>query len=120
MLSRRWPGWCADLLARPVRIDRLLYFLRLAKSRAAAQRLIAEGHIRRNGERVTRQDQPVRVGDVFTLPLPAGVVVIELLALPERRGPATEAKGCYRSLDGATQLDLAGAKAPQARGNAQQ
>ena len=38
-----------------MRLDRLLWFLRFARTRSAAQRWIAEGHIRRNGERVVRQ-----------------------------------------------------------------
>ena len=38
-------------------------------------------------------------GDVLTLPLPTRVLVIELLVLPERRGPADEAQSCYRVLD---------------------
>lgn len=83
-----------------MRLDRLLFFLRLAKSRTAAQHWIGEGHIRLNGARVTRNDQPVAVGDVLTLPLGRSVMVMELLALPERRGPAAEAKACYRPLDG--------------------
>jgi len=84
-----------------MRLDRLLWFLRLTKTRGAAQRWIAEGHIRRNGERVTRQDQAIAVGDVLTLPLPSRVLPIEILALPARRGPATEARACYRPLDAA-------------------
>jgi ribosome-associated heat shock protein Hsp15 len=84
-----------------MRLDRLLWFLRFARTRSAAQRWIAEGHIRRNGERVTRQDQPVMVGDVLTLPLRSRVLPIEILALPARRGPAAEAAGCYRPLDAA-------------------
>jgi ribosome-associated heat shock protein Hsp15 len=84
-----------------MRLDRLLWFLRFAKTRSAAQRWIAEGHIRRNGERVTRQDQPIVVGDVLTLPLRTRVLPIEILALPARRGPATEAGACYRPLDAA-------------------
>jgi ribosome-associated heat shock protein Hsp15 len=84
-----------------MRLDRLLWFLRFAKTRGAAQRWIGEGHIRRNGERVTRQDQPIAAGDVLTLPLRARVVAIEILVLPTRRGPAAEARGCYRPLDGA-------------------
>jgi ribosome-associated heat shock protein Hsp15 len=84
-----------------MRLDRLLWFLRFAKSRSLAQRWIAEGHMRRNGERVTRQDQPIAAGDVLTLPLRARVVAIEILVLPTRRGPAAEARGCYRPLDGA-------------------
>jgi ribosome-associated heat shock protein Hsp15 len=84
-----------------MRLDRLLWFLRLAKTRSAAQRWIAEGQIRRNGERVTRQDQPIGVGDVLTLPLRSRVLPIEILALPTRRGPAVEASACYRPLDAA-------------------
>jgi ribosome-associated heat shock protein Hsp15 len=82
-----------------MRLDRLLFNLRLAKSRTLAQRWIAEGHIRRNGERVLRQDLPIVPGDVLTLPLRREVLVIELLALPPRRGPAGEARMHYRPLD---------------------
>ena len=67
-----------------MRIDRLLHALRFARSRTLAQRWIAEGHIRRNGERVTRQDLDVAAGDVLTLPLRSRVLVIELIALPAR------------------------------------
>jgi ribosome-associated heat shock protein Hsp15 len=84
-----------------MRLDRLLWFLRFARTRSAAQRWIAEGHIRRNGERVTRQDQAIAVGDVLTLPLRARVLPIEILVLPTRRGPALEARSCYRPLDAA-------------------
>jgi ribosome-associated heat shock protein Hsp15 len=84
-----------------MRLDRLLWFLRFARSRSLAQRWIAEGHIRRNGERVTRQDQAIAVGDVLTLPLRSKVLPIEIIALPIRRGPAAEARTCYRPLDAA-------------------
>jgi ribosome-associated heat shock protein Hsp15 len=83
-----------------MRIDKLLVNLRFAKTRSVAQRWIGEGHIRRNGERVLRQDLAIAPGDVLTLPLPRRVMVIELLALPERRGPASAAQACYRTLDG--------------------
>ncbi len=79
-----------------MRLDRLLFFLRFARSRTAAQRWIAEGHIRCNGARVTRLDQAIAAGDVLTLPLARDVLTIELVALPERRGPPAEAKACYR------------------------
>lgn len=82
-----------------MRLDRLLWHLRFTRSRTLAQRWIAEGHIRRNGERALRQDLPVVAGDVLTLPLRSGVWVIELLALPPRRGPAQEARACYRRVD---------------------
>ena len=64
-----------------------------------AQRWIADAHIRRNGERVIRQDLEIAVGDVLTLPLRSRVLVIEIVALPDRRGPPSEARACYRPLD---------------------
>ena len=91
-----------------MRLDRLLFFLRFAKSRALAQRWIGEGHIRRNGERVTRTDQPMGAGDVLTLPLRSGVAVIQLVEMPTRRGPASEAQACYRPLDAGPAKRIAG------------
>jgi len=100
-----------------MRIDRLLFNLRFAKSRTLAQRWIAEGHIRCNGERVVDQDLAVAVGDVLTLPLRRAVLVIELLALPARRGPGNEARACYRPLDAGAAKAI-GESAPQPEGKA--
>ena len=82
-----------------IRIDKLLWFLRFARTRGLAQDWVNTGHLRRNGRRVERPAQPVAVGDTLVLPLPNGVLVIELVALPARRGPASEALCCYRVLD---------------------
>lgn len=100
-----------------VRIDRLLWFLRFAKSRGLAQRWVGEGHIRRNGARVTRLDQPVNAGDVLTLPLSNRVLAIEILSLPERRGPPEEAHSCYRELDATGTTALAGGKIVHSEGH---
>ncbi|MGN6500090.1 MAG: RNA-binding S4 domain-containing protein, partial [Tsuneonella sp.] len=56
----------------------------------------------------------VREGDVLTVPLHAGVRVIEVLALPARRGPATEAQACYRVLDGGGESAIAPPDTPTA------
>lgn len=90
-----------------MRIDKLLWHLRLTKTRGLAQQLVAAGHVRRNGDRVTRVSQEIAAGDTLTVPLPAGVRVIEILALPVRRGPASEAQACYRALDRQPQGGLA-------------
>ncbi|MCJ2182186.1 RNA-binding S4 domain-containing protein [Novosphingobium sp. 1949] len=82
-----------------MRIDKLLWFLRLAKTRTVAQGLAQEGHMRLNGRRIERAHQKVAPGDVLTVPIGAHVRVIEILALPTRRGPASEAQACYRVLD---------------------
>jgi len=90
-----------------MRIDKLLWFLRFAKTRSIAQAMAQEGHIRLDGRRVERAHQNVAVGNILVLPLPQGVRVIELLALPARRGPAPEARSCYRVLDGGSPFPIA-------------
>lgn len=82
-----------------MRIDLLLWYLRFAKTRAIAQTMAQEGHIRVNGRRIDKAHQKIGTGDILTLPLPSGVRIVELLALPVRRGPALEAQSCYRVLD---------------------
>jgi ribosome-associated heat shock protein Hsp15 len=102
-----------------MRIDRLLWQMRLTKTRGQAQALVATGHLRRNGQRVLRASNDVAAGDTLTIPLGAGVRVIEVVSLPVRRGPAPEAQACYRVLDGQGQSDLAGGKSqPPERGPA--
>ena len=82
-----------------MRIDKALWFVRLAGSRALAQGWAAAGHIRLNGRRVEKPAPALKAGDVLTLPLARGVLVIALNALPARRGGAAEARACYRVLD---------------------
>lgn len=82
-----------------MRIDKLLWFLRLAKSRSVAQGIAHGGHMRLNGRRIERAHQKIAPGDVLTIPIGAHVRVIEIISLPERRGPASEAQSCYRVLD---------------------
>ena len=82
-----------------MRLDRLLCTLRFVRTRSAARKLIEEGHIRRNGERVLRASRDIAEGDILTLPLGNSVKLVEVLTLPERRGPPREAQECYRELD---------------------
>ena len=90
-----------------MRIDRALYCLRFFKSRSLAQKRLCEGHVRVNGKRIERCSQDIAAGDVLTFPLGGSVRVIEILALPERRGPAAEAASHYRALDPAAKIELA-------------
>ena len=90
-----------------LRLDKLLWFARLAPTRAVAQERIATGHIRLNGRRVERSAHPIRTGDRLTLPMGQSVLAIEIVTLPHRRGPALEAQTCYRTLDALTPSALA-------------
>ena len=109
-----------------MRIDRLLCNLRFLRTRTLAAELVRRGHVRRNGARLTKSSQEVAVGDVLTLPLGATVRLVEVLSLPDRRGPASEAQACYRvldaqvdpALDPIAQTDIGAAKQSSARGDA--
>ncbi|HMS19326.1 RNA-binding S4 domain-containing protein [uncultured Sphingorhabdus sp.] len=81
-----------------LRIDKLLWHLRLSKSRSLAQALIGEGHVRLNGNRVEKPSVEVKVGDTITMPRGQGAVAIRLLSIPQRRGPAPEAQACYTEI----------------------
>jgi ribosome-associated heat shock protein Hsp15 len=81
-----------------VRIDRYLHCIRLVKSRTLAQAVIETGHVRIDGKRVMKPSEDVRVGSMIALPLRGRVRVLKVLCLPERRGPAPEARACYEEL----------------------
>lgn len=101
-----------------MRIDRLLCNLRIFRTRTLAAQLVRAGLLRRNGTRVTRASQEIAVGDVLTIPLGPAVRLVEVLTLPERRGPAQEAQSCYRVLDPARQTDIGGSDIPAPQGDA--
>ena len=82
-----------------MRLDRYLFFIRLVKSRTLAQGLIEEGHLRIDGKRVAKPSDEVRVGSVIALPLHGAVRIIRVTALPERRGPAREARQHFEEIE---------------------
>ena len=81
-----------------MRIDRYLHCIRLVKSRTLAQSLIDTGYIRLDGHRVEKPSDQVHVGSTIALPLHGKVRVLRVLALPQRRGPAAEARLCYEEV----------------------
>lgn len=82
-----------------MRLDVALCRLRFAKTRSMARALVEAGHLRVNGQRTDQPSHGVTTGDVLTLPRQRDVLIVRILQLPERRGPAREAQSCYRVLD---------------------
>jgi ribosome-associated heat shock protein Hsp15 len=80
------------------RIDRWLWFARIAKSRTLAQALIERGKVRINRVKIDKPSTTIRPGDVLTLSLGPRVLSIEVLGIGSRRGPAAEAQALYRDL----------------------
>ena len=77
------------------RIDKWLFFTRMAKSRSVAQALLKAGQVRVNGVPATQASQLVKPGDVLTLRLERGDRILRVKAPGARRGPYEEARGLY-------------------------
>ena len=82
-------------MSESLRIDKWLWHARFCKTRALAQAKATAGHIRLNGQRVEKASAQVRPGDVMTLSAGGKVVVLRVVGLGERRGPASEARMLY-------------------------
>jgi ribosome-associated heat shock protein Hsp15 len=80
------------------RIDKWLWFARLAKTRTLAQKLAVSGRVRINRERNDSASQPVKIGDTLTIAFDAHVRVLRIVAIGARRGPSPEARGLYKDL----------------------
>jgi ribosome-associated heat shock protein Hsp15 len=78
------------------RLDKWLWYARIAKSRTLATKLIEAGHFRVNRVKAAKGSVTVRCGDVLTAFLQNRVRIIEIVALGERRGPPAEAQSLYR------------------------
>lgn len=81
-----------------MRIDRFLHCIRLFKSRTLAQAVIEQGRVRIDGRRADKPSEDVKVGSVVVLPWNERVRVLRVLTLPTRRGPPSEARGCYEEI----------------------
>ena len=79
---------------KALRIDRWLWYTRFYKTRALATAAVGGGHVRISGNRA-RAAARVRVGDNVEIVRQQLRYEIVVLALPERRGPAPEARACY-------------------------
>jgi len=81
-----------------MRVDRFLWWSRLAGTRSAAQAIAEKGTLRIDGRRIERSSASVRVGCVIAFPLYGKVRVIRVEQLPSRRGPPDEGRACYQDL----------------------
>jgi len=85
-------------MADSLRLDRFLWFARIAKTRALAQALAGQGRLRLNGRVIDRAHAAVRVGDVLAFARHGEIRMLRIEALPARRGPPAEARALYTDL----------------------
>lgn len=87
-----------NTLMKVQRLDKWLWCARLSKTRSAAARLILDGKVRINGERVPKPARLVHAGDVLTVTAPGRLAVWRVVDAAERRGPASLAQTLYEDL----------------------
>ena len=75
-------------------MDRWLWFARFFKTRSLAAAAVTGGKVKVNGERV-KPAHAVRVGDRLAVTIQQDTLQVDVLAIPARRGPASEAQACY-------------------------
>ena len=80
------------------RIDKWLFFARMAKSRSLAQTFVQKGNVRINGERIVQPSHAVKAGDRIELSLDRRDIILVVKLPGTRRGPFEEAKLLYEDL----------------------
>ena len=81
-----------------LRLDKWLWFARLAKSRSAAQTLCESRRLRLDGRVIDRASALVRAGSVLSFLRDDEVIIVRVEGLAERRGPYDEARHLYTDL----------------------
>jgi len=76
------------------RIDKWLWHVRLFKTRSLAADAVNGGKVKIDSERV-KPAKEVSIGQHVSVTLSDRAIELEVLGLPTRRGPASEAQACY-------------------------
>ncbi len=81
-----------------LRIDKWLWYARFFKTRSLAAKVCAAGKVRVSGSVVSKSHHKLKPGDVLTFPQGRHIRVVKVLAMAERRGPASEVQRLYEDL----------------------
>ena len=82
------------------RLDKWLWHARFFKTRSLASDMVAKGKVRINARLVRKPAASVSVGDALTIAQGRRIRLVRVVAIPLRRGSATDAQACYESLPG--------------------
>jgi ribosome-associated heat shock protein Hsp15 len=81
-----------------LRVDKWLWGTRFFKTRSLAQAAVEGGHVQVNGERV-RASRHVKAGDRLLITRAQERFEVDVVSIPQRRGPATEARQHFRETE---------------------
>jgi ribosome-associated heat shock protein Hsp15 len=74
------------------RLDKWLWFARIAKTRTLAAALVTEGKIRVNGDKAAKPAHILKIGDGVTVVMRQRVRILKVIGFVARRGSAEVAK----------------------------
>ena len=78
-----------------LRVDKWLWCTRFFRTRGLAQEAVDGGHVQVGGDRI-KASRLLRPGDRLQITREGEQFVIDVVSIPVRRGPATEARQHYR------------------------
>jgi len=81
-----------------LRLDKWLWYARFFKTRSLSAKLITGGHVRVNGNKISKASTVVAVGDTLTFAQGREIRIVRILSTGVRRGPAPEARLLYDDL----------------------
>ena len=100
------PGTRPDPATQPrLRLDKWLFQARFFKGRDLVAAMITAGQLRLNRQHCLKPGHGVAPGDTLTFPPGDRIRVIRILALGQRRGPASAAQALFLDLDAASHLE---------------
>ena len=87
-----------DQLDLNIRLDQLLYYLRLFKTRGIASNAIEKGSCMVNNILVKKKNKAIIIGDIVNIKNEKVIKKIRILKIPLRRGPFKEANIHYEDI----------------------
>ena len=81
-----------------IRLDQLLYYLRIFKTRGIATKAIEKGSCKVNNFLIKKKNKVIEIGDVINIKNEKLIKQIKILNIPLRRGPFKEAIIHYEDL----------------------
>ncbi len=81
-----------------IRLDKWIWFARIAKTRTIAKKLVLAGKIRIDGVKTSSPSITVRPENTLTITQPRRILVYRIISIGTRRGPASEAQILYEDL----------------------
>ena len=81
-----------------LRIDKWLWFARVAKTRTLAKKLVTNGKIRVDSNKISSASSLISCGQVLTITLERQILIYEIVELGTSRGPYIQAQLLYSDL----------------------